>query len=47
MKIDIAIITIREDEFTAVRSRFQTKRQRISGGRPYQIGEVPTPDEQT
>ena len=47
MKIDIAIITIREDEFTAVRSRFQTKRQRISGGRTYLIGEVKTPDEQT
>ncbi len=47
MKVDIAIITIREDEFTAVRSRFQTTRQRIPGGRTYLIGEVKTHDGQT
>src|SRR5713226_5810158 len=42
MKVNIAIMTIREDEFTAVRSRFQTERQQISGGRTYLIGEVKT-----
>jgi nucleoside phosphorylase len=42
MKVDIAIITIREDEFKAVRSRFKTKRQRIPDGRTYLIGEVKT-----
>jgi nucleoside phosphorylase len=42
MKVDIAIMTIREDEFTAVRGRFQTERQRIPDGRIYLIGEVKT-----
>src|SRR6266700_4015358 len=42
MKVDIAIMTIREDEFTAVRRYFQIKRQRIPDGRTYLIGEVKT-----
>lgn len=42
MKVDIAIITIREDEFMAVRKRFTTKRQWIPDGRTYLIGEVKT-----
>ncbi len=42
MKVDIAIMTIREDEFTAVRRRFQTERRRIPNGRTYLIGEVKT-----
>jgi len=42
MQVDIAIITIREDEFTAVRRYFQTKRQRIPDGRTYLVGEVKT-----
>src|SRR6266851_5294972 len=42
MKVDIAIMTIREDEFTAVRRYFQTERQRIPDGRTYLIGEVKT-----
>lgn len=42
MKVDIAIMTVREDEFTAVRKRFKTERQRIPGGRTYLIGEVKT-----
>jgi len=42
MRIDIAIMTIREDEFTAVRRYFQTERQRIPDGRSYLIGEVKT-----
>jgi nucleoside phosphorylase len=42
MKVDIAIMTIREDEFTAIRRHFQTKRQRIPNGRTYLIGEVKT-----
>jgi len=42
MKVDIAIMTIREDEFTAARRYFQIKRQRISDGRTYLIGEVKT-----
>ena len=40
MKADIAIITIREDEFKAVRERFQTKRQRMPGGRTCLMGEM-------
>ena len=40
MKVDIAIITIREDEFTAVRERFQTQRLRTPSGREWLIGEV-------
>src|SRR6266446_268733 len=46
MKVDIAIITIRPDEFRAVRSRFQTEERRILGGHTYLIGEVKTHDEQ-
>src|SRR6266699_1612113 len=42
MRVDIAIMTIREDEFTAVRRRFQTERRRIPNGRTYLIGEVKT-----
>lgn len=42
MKVDIAIMTIRENEFTAVRRYFQTERQRIPDGRTYLIGEVKT-----
>lgn len=42
MQVDIAIMTIREDEFTAVRRHFQTKRRRVPGGRSYLIGEVKT-----
>ncbi len=42
MKVDIAIMTIREDEFTAVRRRFKTERQRIPDGRTYLIGNVKT-----
>lgn len=42
MQVDIAIMTIREDEFMAVRRYFQTKRQRIPDGRTYLIGEVKT-----
>src|SRR6266702_1385926 len=42
MKVDIAIMTIREDEFIAVRRRFQTERQPIPDGRTYLIGEVKT-----
>lgn len=42
MKADIAIITIREDEFKAVRERFQAKRRRISGERTCLIGEITT-----
>ena len=42
MKVDIAIITVRKDEFLAVRSRFTTKRQPIPDGRTYLIGEVRT-----
>lgn len=42
MKVDIAIMTIREDEFMAVRGYFQAKPQRIPGGRTYLIGEVKT-----
>jgi L-histidine Nalpha-methyltransferase len=42
MKTDIAIMTIREDEFEAVRERFKTTRQRMPGGRPYLIGEIAT-----
>lgn len=46
MKVDIAIMTIREDEFTAVRRYFKTERRQIPGGRTYLIGEVKT-DKQT
>ncbi len=46
MKVDIAIITIRPDEFEAMRERFKAKRQRIPGGRTYLVGEVRTHDEQ-
>lgn len=46
MKVDIAILTIREDEFIAVRRHFKTERQRIPDGRTYLIGEVKT-DKQT
>jgi nucleoside phosphorylase len=43
MKVDIAILTLREDEFTAVRRCFQrTERRRMSGGRTYVIAEVKT-----
>jgi tetratricopeptide (TPR) repeat protein/nucleoside phosphorylase len=42
MKVDIAIMTIREDEFMAVRGHFKTERQRIPDGRTYLIGEVKT-----
>jgi len=42
MRVDIAIMTIREDEFIAVRRRFQTERRRVPGGRTYLIGEVKT-----
>ncbi len=42
MKVDIAIMTIREDEFTAVRRHFQTERRRIPDGRTYLIGDVKT-----
>lgn len=47
MKVDIAIITIRPDEFKAVRSRFETEERHIPGGRTYLIGEVKTQDGQT
>src|SRR5215469_14020312 len=42
MKVDIAIMTFREDEFTAVRRYFPTERRRIPDGRTYLIGEVKT-----
>jgi WD40 repeat protein/nucleoside phosphorylase len=42
MRVDIAIMTVREDEFTAVRKRFKTERRRIPDGRTYLIGEVKT-----
>lgn len=42
MKVDIAIMTVREDEFMAVRRRFKTERRRIPDGRTYLIGEVKT-----
>ncbi len=42
MKVDIAIITIRGDEFTAVRKHIKTKRHQIPHGRTYLIGEVRT-----
>src|SRR5215469_3890365 len=42
MKVDIAIMTVLEDEFRAVRRRFKTERRRISDGRTYLIGEVKT-----
>jgi nucleoside phosphorylase len=42
MRVDIAIMTIREDEFTAVRRHFQTRRRQIPDGRTYLIGEVKT-----
>src|SRR6266566_7642628 len=42
MKVDIAIMTIREDEFTSVRRHFQTRRRQIPDGRTYLIGEVKT-----
>ncbi len=42
MKVDIAIITIREDEFMAVRERFPTERQRMSGGSPWLISKITT-----
>jgi nucleoside phosphorylase len=46
-KVDIAIITILEDEFTSVREHFQIKRQRIPDGRTYLIGKVKTHRKQT
>jgi nucleoside phosphorylase/uncharacterized SAM-dependent methyltransferase len=44
MKADIAIITIREDEFKAVRERFQTTRLQMPSGRTCLIGEITTDD---
>ncbi len=40
MKVDIAIITVRDDELNAVLQRFKTKRQQISSGRSYFMGRV-------
>src|SRR2546421_8843727 len=40
MKVDIGIITVRDDELNAVLQGFRTKRQHIPGGRSYFMGRV-------
>jgi nucleoside phosphorylase len=42
MKVHIAILTTRDDEFTAVRERFQTEHQRMPSGWPYLKGVITT-----
>lgn len=47
MKVDVAIITIRPDEFKAVRERFKTTHRSLPGGHSYLMGEVKTCDDQS
>ena len=42
MKVDIAIITVREDEYDAVLQRFKPAPHRESGGRTYGISYIET-----